>query len=80
MNGLETQPPVGLTTAEDPVLSPVEVSEMLGGIPLGTLKRWRTERTGPVAIHMGRHVRYRRSAVEAWLQQKDAEAAAWMAS
>jgi len=77
---LEVQAPVGLNTAEDPVLSPVEVSEMLGGIPLGTLKRWRTERTGPVAIHMGRHVRYRRSAVEAWLQQKDAEAAAWMAS
>ncbi|MFC6712655.1 helix-turn-helix transcriptional regulator [Branchiibius cervicis] len=65
---------------DDPVLSAAEVSAMLGGIPLATLKRWRTERTGPVALHIGRHVRYRRSEVEKWLQQKECEAAAWMAS
>ncbi len=64
--------------ADDPVLSPQEVSAMLGGVPVATLKRWRTERTGPVALHIGRHVRYRRSAVEAWLQARDREAAAWM--
>jgi len=67
-------------TATDPLLTPEEVSEMLGGVPLGTLKRWRTQRSGPVVLHMGRHVRYRRSAVEAWLQSKDREAAEWMAS
>ncbi|MDQ2849875.1 MAG: helix-turn-helix domain-containing protein [Actinomycetota bacterium] len=66
-------------SAEDPILSPDEVSSMLGGVPLGTLKRWRTERTGPVALHIGRHVRYRRSAVENWLHEKDREATAWMA-
>jgi predicted DNA-binding transcriptional regulator AlpA len=71
----EAAPPV----ANDPVLSPEEVSAMLGGVPLATLKRWRTERTGPVALHIGRHVRYRRSAVEDWLQARDREAAAWMA-
>ena len=71
----EAAPPV----ADDPVLSPEEVSAMLGGVPLATLKRWRTERTGPVALHIGRHVRYRRSAVEDWLQARDREAAAWMA-
>ncbi|MGY2872892.1 putative DNA-binding transcriptional regulator AlpA [Marmoricola sp. URHA0025 HA25] len=53
---------------------------MLGGVPLATLKRWRSERTGPVPLHIGRHVRYRRSAVEAWLIAKDREAEAWMAS
>ena len=68
------------TTARDPLLSPDEVSIMLGGVPVRTLKRWRTERTGPVAMHLGRRVVYRRSAVEAWLEQKDREAAAWMAS
>jgi predicted DNA-binding transcriptional regulator AlpA len=67
-------------TAHDPVLSPEEVSAMLGGVPLATLKRWRSERTGPVPLHIGRHVRYRRSAVEAWLIEKDREAEAWMAS
>ena len=66
--------------AADPVLSPQEVSAILGGIPVATLKRWRTERTGPVAMHIGRHVRYRRSAVEAWLAARDRDAAAWMSS
>lgn len=65
--------------ADDPVLRPEEVSEMLGGVPLATLTRWRTERTGPVPIHIRRHVRYRRSAVEAWLEARDREAVAWMA-
>lgn len=68
------------TMASDPLLSPDDVSIMLGGVPVRTLKRWRTERTGPVAMHLGRRVVYRRSAVEAWLEQKDREAAAWMAS
>lgn len=68
------------TTAADPLLTPQDVSNMLGGVPAATLKRWRTQRTGPVALHIGRHVRYRRSAVETWLQAKDREAAAWMAS
>lgn len=66
--------------AEDPLLNTEEVSQMLGGVPLTTLKRWRTERTGPAPLHIGRHVRYRQSVVEAWLAQKDREAAAWMAS
>lgn len=64
--------------ADDPVLSPAEVSVMLGGVPVATLKRWRTQRTGPAALHIGRHVRYRRSAVEAWLAARDRDAAAWM--
>lgn len=67
-------------TATDPLLTPEEVSEILGGVPPATLKRWRTQRTGPVVLHIGRHVRYRRSEVEAWLQTKDREAAEWMAS
>ena len=66
--------------AEDELLTPEEVSEILGGIPPATLKRWRTQRTGPVVLHIGRHIRYRRSAVEAWLKTKDREAADWMAS
>lgn len=68
------------TTAADQLLTPEEVSEILGGVPPATLKRWRTQRTGPVVLHIGRHVRYRRSVVEAWLQTKDREAAEWMAS
>lgn len=71
---------VGPATAADALLTPEELSHILGGVPAATLKRWRTQRTGPVALHIGRHVRYRRSAVESWLEAKDREAAAWMGS
>jgi hypothetical protein len=67
-------------SVNDPLLTPEELSALLGGIPTGTLKRWRSQRCGPVALHVGRHVRYRRSMVEAWLREKDLEAASWMAS
>jgi excisionase family DNA binding protein len=70
----------GNLSAEDPLLTPEEVSEMLGGVPASTLKRWRTQRSGPAPLHIGRHIRYRRSAVEAWLCEKDREAADWMVS
>lgn len=67
-------------TAEDPLLTPEEVSRMLGGVAIATLKRWRVERQGPCPLHIGRLVMYRYSAVEAWLEQKDREAAIWMAT
>lgn len=46
----------------------------------GHLERWRTPRVGPAPLHIGGRVRYRRSAAETWLCEKNAEAAAWMAS
>lgn len=66
--------------ADDPLLTAEQVSEMLGGIPLGTLKRWRADRRGPTPMRLGHHVRYRLSSVEQWLAEKDVEAARWMAS
>ena len=53
----------------DKLMSLTEVSEMLG-IPLHTLYRWRYKGDGPVGYRVGRHVRYRREAVEAWLEQQ----------
>jgi hypothetical protein len=35
-----------------------------------TLYRWRHRGDGPVGYRIGRHVRYRREAVEAWLKQQ----------
>jgi excisionase family DNA binding protein len=49
-------------------MSLADVSEMLG-IPVHTLYRWRYKGDGPVGYRVGRHVRYRREAVEAWLEQ-----------
>jgi excisionase family DNA binding protein len=44
-----------------------ELSEMLG-VPIHTLYGWRHRSEGPVGYRIGRHVRYRRAAVEAWLE------------
>jgi excisionase family DNA binding protein len=55
--------------AGDKLMSLTDVSEMLG-IPVHTLYRWRYKGDGPVGYRVGRHVRYRREAVAAWLEQQ----------
>jgi excisionase family DNA binding protein len=55
--------------ARDRLMSLTDVSEMLG-IPVHTLYRWRYKGHGPAGYRVGRHVRYRREAVEAWLEQQ----------
>lgn len=35
--------------------------------PIATLANWRSGRTGPAFLKVGRHVRYRRADVEAWI-------------
>ncbi len=56
----------------DQLLGPAEVSDYLG-VPVTTLYQWRSHRTGPPAIRVGRHLRYRRSALERWLDQQSAD-------
>ena len=52
-----------------------DLSEMLG-VPVATLYGWRHRGEGPQGYRIGRHVRYRRSTVEAWLRtQADARMA-----
>jgi excisionase family DNA binding protein len=53
----------------DKLLSLTDLSEILG-IPVHTLYRWRHNGDGPAGYWVGLHVRYRREAVEAWLQQQ----------
>jgi excisionase family DNA binding protein len=55
--------------AGDRLMSLTDVSEILG-IPVHTLYRWRHKGIGTVGYRVGRHVRYRREAVEAWLEQQ----------
>lgn len=43
-----------------------ELATMLG-VPVDTLYGWRHRGEGPQGYRIGRHVRYSRSAVEAWL-------------
>ena len=46
-----------------------ELSEMLS-ISVDTLYGWRHRGQGPQGYRVGRHVRYRRASVEAWLDSR----------
>lgn len=52
-----------------PLLTPQEVADFLQ-VPVATVALWRSQRTGPRGYRVGRHVRYRREDVEAWLAQR----------
>lgn len=55
------------TRTPEPLLSIEELAEWLSK-PVGTLYQWRATNRGPRGIKVGGHVRYRRSDVEAWLE------------
>jgi excisionase family DNA binding protein len=48
------------------LLTVPEVAEMLA-VPVGTLYAWRHKGTGPRALKVGRHLRYRAADVGEWL-------------
>jgi len=53
----------------DNLLSPAELADYLN-VPIATVYRWRSRGDGPPGIRVGRHVRYRREAVEKWLDEQ----------
>lgn len=50
------------------LLSPTDLAEYLN-VPVGTVYNWRSEGKGPRGIRVGRHVRFRQSDIDAWLEQ-----------
>lgn len=48
------------------LLSPQQLADYLG-VPLRTVYSWNHDGTGPEYIRIGKHARYRRDVVEAWL-------------
>lgn len=48
------------------LLSQQALAERLG-VPLGTLTDWRYRNKGPAFVRIGKHIRYRTTDVEAWL-------------
>jgi excisionase family DNA binding protein len=48
------------------LLDPEEVATLLK-IPVKTLYAWRYTRTGPPALKVGKHLRYRASEIDEWL-------------
>ncbi len=57
------------------MLSPKEVGEWLD-VPLATVYRWNSDDSGPRRVRVGRHVRYRESDVESWLEAQFARGVA----
>ncbi len=51
------------------LMSVTDVAEYLG-VPVGTVYAWNSRGLGPKRLRLGKHVRYRRSDVEAWLEQQ----------
>ncbi len=51
------------------LLSPLEVAQQLM-VPIGTLYNWRTAGKAPRAYRVGKHLRFRQSDVDAWLEQR----------
>lgn len=51
------------------LLTPSEVAEVLG-VPLATLYNWRLRHSGPPALKIGRHLRYRSSDLLRWLDSR----------
>jgi excisionase family DNA binding protein len=54
---------------DERLMTIAELSMMLG-VPIDTLYGWRHRGEGPRGYRVGRHVRYRRSSVEAWLEEQ----------
>jgi excisionase family DNA binding protein len=48
------------------LLSPASLAKYLD-VPVATIYAWNYHGTGPRVLHVGRHVRYRQSDVDAWL-------------
>lgn len=59
------------STSMESLMTTEQLAEFLQ-VPLATLYQWRHKRTGPKGIKIGKHVRYRRADVEAWLEKQAA--------
>jgi len=51
------------------LLAVEDVAEQLG-VPVKTVYTWRTRGTGPRGIRVGKHVRYRQSEIDFWLDSQ----------
>lgn len=53
---------------DGPLMTVEDLSDYLQ-VPVNTLYAWRSRGTGPPGIRIGRHLRYLRRDVQAWLDQ-----------
>ena len=53
----------------DPLLTAQQLAEYLE-VPLATLYAWRYRREGPPGFRAGRHLRYRKSDIDQWINDQ----------
>ncbi|WP_340540680.1 helix-turn-helix transcriptional regulator [Nocardioides sp. GXZ039] len=58
--------------ADREFLSTEDVAELLG-IPAATVRYWRHTGQGPRGFRVGRAVRYRRTDVDRWIEERERE-------
>jgi excisionase family DNA binding protein len=58
-----------MRAASDHLLTVDQLGEQLQ-VPVTTIYGWRYKGTGPKAIVIGRHLRFRQSDVDAWLESR----------
>lgn len=58
-----------MAVAAEEFLTTAELAELLR-VPVDSIYQWRHKGEGPPAIRVGKHLRFRRSAVDAWLESR----------
>ncbi|WP_411267437.1 helix-turn-helix domain-containing protein [Actinoplanes sp. KI2] len=56
---------------DDEILTIEDVAEILK-VPVGTVRKWRSARIGPKGFRVGKYVRFRRSSVDLFIEQREA--------
>jgi excisionase family DNA binding protein len=56
---------------EDQLLTIDEVAQIFK-VPVATIRKWRSAREGPRAFRVGKYLRFRRSAIEDYIYQREA--------
>ena len=59
-----------ITASKAELMTTTEVSAELG-IPVGTLRYYRSSGCGPVSFRLGGRIRYRRADVLAWIEAQE---------
>ena len=66
--GSSTWQPDGVSIRS--LLTPKELADYLA-VPLATVYKWNHVGSGPQAIRVGKHIRYRRADVDRWLEHRE---------
>jgi len=57
------------TQMTDSLMTPDELGDYLQ-IPKATIYKWHSEHRGPTAIKIGKHLRFLRTDIDAWLRSR----------